>query len=144
MTYYWLKWIHVLGMVVYVGGLMTLTRVLARAVRYENPASREDAFRTYRRMHVFVDWGGLFLMLGAGLVLLIQDPFGKEYLKQGYFHVKLTCFVVLLVVDVLLSRRLFRMRGDEPQPGPTLFRVLHGVAGLALMGGLFAVYVLRA
>ena len=107
--YLWLKWVHVLGMVIYVGGLLTLTRLLGHAVRYESPTSRADAFRVLKRMHKFVDWGGLFLMLAAGLWLLIADPMGKAYMKQGYFHLKLLCMIAFLVGDVLLSRKLFAM-----------------------------------
>ena len=42
--YEWLKFIHVLGVFVYVGGFLTLTRLLAKAVRYETVPSRADAF----------------------------------------------------------------------------------------------------
>ncbi|MHC4225321.1 MAG: hypothetical protein ACYSUN_15130, partial [Planctomycetota bacterium] len=87
--YLWLKWIHLLGLVVYVGGFLALTRWLGHAVRFETAQAREDAYRVLRRMHKFVDWGGLALMLIAGLWLLLADPMGKLYLKQGYFHMKL-------------------------------------------------------
>jgi len=141
--YLWLKWIHVLGMVIYVGGVLTLTRLLGHAVRFETAASRADAYRVLKRMHVFVDWGGLLLMLAAGLWLLVADPLGKAYMKQGYFHMKLLCMVALIVLDIVLSRRLFRLQGDGPQPKATSFRILHGVAGLALLGALAAVFIVR-
>jgi putative membrane protein len=141
--YLWLKLVHVLGMVIYVGGVLTLTRMLGHAVRYESPVSRADAYRVMKRMHVLVDWGGLFLMLAAGLWLLVADPLSKAYMKQGYFHLKLTCVVVLFVCDFFLSRRLFRLRGDGPQPGAGFFKVMHGIAGLALLGALAAVFVIR-
>ena len=142
-SYLWLKWIHVLGVIIYIGGLLTLTRVLGRAVKFETAASRDDAYRIFRRMHKLVDWGGLALLLGAGLWLVMTDPMGKSYLKQGYFHLKLTCFFALVVCDIVLTRKLFRMTGEGEQPSPTLFRILHGIAGLALMGALFAVFVVR-
>jgi len=141
--YLWLKWIHVLGMVIYVGGLLTLTRLLGHAVRFESPASRADTYRVLKRMHVFVDWGGLLLMLVAGVWLLVADPMGKLYMKQGYFHIKLTCMVVLIVGDILLSRKLFALQADGPQPKATFFRIMHGLAGLALLGALAAVFLVR-
>jgi putative membrane protein len=141
--YIWLKLIHVLGMVIYVGGLLTLTRLLGHAVRFESPASRADAYRVLKRMHVFVDWGGLFLMLVAGIWLLVVDPMGKAYMKQGYFHLKLTCMIALVIGDILLSRKLFRLQGDGPQPGAKFFKIMHGVAGLALLGALAAVFIVR-
>ena len=141
--YPWLKLVHLLGMIMYVGGLLTLTRLLGHAVRYESPVSRADAYRVLKRMHVFVDWGGLVLMLGAGLWLLVADPMGKAYMKQGYFHLKLMCALALIVCDIALSRKLFRLQGDGPQPAATFFRIMHGVAGLALLGALAAVFLVR-
>lgn len=138
----WIKWLHVLGMVLYAGGFLALTRLMGHAVRFESEQSRADAYRVYKRMHVLVDWGGLFLMLAAGLVLLLRDPWGKEYLRQGYFHVKLTAAVVLIVCDVLFSRKLFRLKPAD-RPSRAFFSALHGVAGLALMGALLAIFVLR-
>lgn len=141
--YGWLKWIHVLGMVIYVGGLMALTRLLGHAVRFENPQSRTDAYRVFVRMHKFANWAGLGLMLVAGVVLIVWDPAGKSYMKKGYFHMKLLAIVVLFVCDVLFTRKLFRLQGEGPQPKATFFRVMHGVVGLALLGALAALFLVR-
>jgi len=142
-SYAWLKWVHVLGMVVYVGGFLTLTRLMGRAVAYESAQSRADAYRTYKRMHKFVDWGGLGLMLGSGVWLLVTDPLAKAYMKQGYFHMKLTFVLVLVVCDVVLSAKLFRLDPRSAQPRAVSFKVLHGIAGLALMGALLAIFIVR-
>jgi len=141
--YGWLKWVHVLGVVIYVGGLMALTRLLGHAVRFESEGSRTDAYRTFKRMHKFANWGGLGLMVLAGLALLVWDPAGKAYMKQGYFHMKLTAIIVLFVGDFLFTRKLFRLEGAGPQPGATFFRILHGVVGLALLVALAAIFIVR-
>jgi len=143
--YDWMKWVHVLGMVIYVGGVLTLTRLLGHAVRYELETSRADAYRVLKRMHVFVDWGGLILMLAGGVWLLVADPMGKLYMKHesGYFHLKLLCMVALIVGDIFLSRKLFRLQADGPQPKATFFRIMHGIVGLALLGALAAVFIVR-
>ena len=143
MPYLWLKLVHLLGVVVYVGGLLALTRWLGKAVRFESPTAREETYRVLKRMHVFVDWGGLFLMVAAGLWLLIADSQAKAYMSQAYFHMKLTFVVALLVTDILVSRKMFRLRGEGPQPGAGYFRALHAVAGLATIGALAAVTVVR-
>jgi uncharacterized membrane protein len=141
--YGWLKWIHVLGVVIYVGGLMALTRLLGHAVRFPSAQSREDAYRIFKRMHKFADWIGLGLMLVTGLILLVWDPAGKSYMKQGYFHMKLTAVLVLLVCDALFTRKLFALRGEGTQPGATFFRIMHGVVGLALLLALAALFLVR-
>lgn len=138
----YVKWLHVLGMVVYVGGFLALTRLMGHAVRFESERSRADAYRIYRRMHVLVDWGGLALMLVSGLVLLLADPWGKDYLRQPYFHVKLTAVVALVLCDAVFSRKLFRLQPGHAQRR-AFFSAVHGVAGLALLAALFAIVVMR-
>ena len=141
--YGWLKWIHVHGVVIYVGGLMALTRLIGHAVRFEAEQSRADAYRIFKRMHKFANWIGLGLMLVTGLVLLVWDPAGKHYMKQGYFHIKLTCILVLFACDFVFSRKLLRLEGEGPQPPATFFRVMHGIVGLALLGALAALFLIR-
>jgi len=139
----WFKWLHLVGLLIYGGGILTLSRMLAKVVRYETEASRADSYRALKRMHKFVDWGGAGLLLVTGLYMLIADPAGKHYMTKPYFHVKLTCVFVLLVSDVLLSRKLFALRPDGAQPGPNYFRAVHGLIGLALIGALAAIFILR-
>lgn len=139
--YFWAKAAHVLGLLLWAGGLLAFTRLAARAVGYENPDSRTDSLKTYRRMHVLVDWLGLALVLVSGLWLLFEDPAGKVYLKHesGYFHIKLGLVAVLVVCDVIFTRKLFR---SEPG-GAFGYFLLHLVAALAMAGALVAVYVVR-
>jgi putative membrane protein len=142
--YGWLKWVHVLGVVIYVGGLMALTRLLGHAVRFPDARSRGDAYRVFKRMHKFANWAGLLLMLVGGLWLLVWDPVGKAYMKQGYFHMKLACVVLLLACDFVFARKLLRLEGEGPQPNATFFRVMHGIVGLALLGTLAALFLIRS
>lgn len=145
-AYAWLKWVHVLGVVIYVGGLLALTRLIGHAVRFKAEPSRTDAYRIFQRMHKFANWIGLGLMLVTGLVLLVWDPDPARkhhYMKQGYFHMKLACIVVLLACDFAFSRKLFRLEGAGPQPPATFFRVMHGIVGLALLGALAALFLVR-
>lgn len=141
--YLWLKFFHVLGVLIYAGGFLTLTRMVGKAVRFENPSSRIEAYAAFRRMHKFVDWGGLAIMLVTGLWILVADPAGKAYMQKGYFHGKLTFILVLLACDVWFTTVFFRMKGDGPQPRVARFMAMHGVVGLAILGALFSVFVLR-
>lgn len=141
--YGWLKWVHVLGVVVYIGGLLALTRLLGHAVRFPDAPSRTSAYRVFQRMHKFANWGGLGLMVVTGLVLLVWDPAGKGYMKQGYFHMKLTGILALVVCDVIFARKLFRLEGEGPQPGAAFFRIMHGIVGLALLLTLAALFLVR-
>ncbi len=143
--YFVLKWIHVLGIVIYAGGFLALTRLMGHAVRFESEESRRDAFRIFKRMHKFVDWGGLFLTVGAGLWLLVWNPLSKSYMghESGYFHMKLTFVLILIVTDVIFSRRLFALTAEGEQPKAAFFRIIHGVSALMVLLTLLAVFVVR-
>jgi len=139
----WIKFIHVFGVFVYAGGFLTLTRMLGKVVAYETEESRADSYATLKRMHKFVDWGGLAMLLVAGLFMLAKDPAGKHYMRQGYFHMKLAFIVLLLVCDVCTTKKLFALKAEGPQPSATFFKVMHGIVGLAILGILLAIYVIR-
>ncbi len=142
----WVKFLHLLGMIVYVGGFLALTRMVGHAVRFETEASRADAYRIFRRMHKFVNWGGLALMVICGLILLIVDPWDKNYMRHpsGYFHMKLAFIVGLLICDVFFSRILFlRLRAEGEQPKRAVFSALHGIAALMVIGVLISIFVVR-
>ncbi|MFQ5844318.1 MAG: hypothetical protein ACE5JG_04940 [Planctomycetota bacterium] len=129
----WLRWIHLVGVVVYAGGLLTLTRFLGHAV----------AYRVLRRRYLLVGLPGLFLLVASGLTLLIWDPAHKGYLGRPYFHVKLGGVLVVLASDLVLMRKLFTLSPDGEQPRPALFKALHGVAALGVLAILAAVTIIR-
>lgn len=141
----WVKFLHLLGVIIYVGGFLTLTRMVGHAVRFETEASRADAYRVFRRMHMFVDWGGFAMMLICGLVLLIADPWDKNYMQHasGYFHMKLAFILGIVICDVVFSRVLFGLRAEGKQPKRAVFSALHGIAALMVLGVLISIFVVR-
>jgi len=135
---YWVKFLHVLGVIVYVGGFMALTRLVGHAVKFESVESRRDAYRIYRRMHMFADWGGLAVAIIFGFILLMQHP---SYMKQGWFHAKLLFVLLMLVVDVVFSVILFKkLKAEGPQPKRAVFSAIHGIAALILVGMLISLF----
>lgn len=135
---YWVKFLHVLGVIVYVGGFMALTRLVGHAVKFESEDSRRDAYRIYRRMHMFADWGGLVVAIVFGFILLMQAP---SYMKQGWFHMKLLCVLLFLAVDVWFSITLFKkLKAEGPQPKRAVFSAMHGIAALILVAMLIALF----
>ncbi len=138
----WLLFIHVLSVVLYVGGLLTLTRMLGHGVRFDADA-RASLYRVLKRMYLFVGLPGVFLLVGSGLIMLLTDPAGRQYMKQGYFHVKLLGIVFVLAADFVLMRKLFAIDPAGVQPKAAIFKALHGIVGLGLIAVLVAIYFIR-
>ena len=139
----WLRWLHLLGIIIYAGGFLTLTRLLGHAVRFESVQARADAYRVLKRMHRFVDWPGLGIVVVTGLIMFMSGNADKAYFKQGYFHFKLTAVLAIVITDVFVSRKLFRLEAEGPQPRATAFRIMHGVVGLGILGALAAVTIVK-
>jgi len=135
---------HLLGLILYVGGFLALSRWLAKAVRFESADARTEAYRVLVRMHKFVDWPGLGMAVLTGLYMLMVGNKHMGYMREGYFHIKLTFVLVLVVCDVIVTKKLFALNGEGKQPSATPFRIIHGVSGLALIGILAAMYFGRA
>jgi len=136
---YWVKFLHVLGVIVYVGGFLALTRLVGHAVKFESEDSRRDAYRVYRRMHKFADWGGLVVAIVFGTILMMQSA---VYLKSGWFHAKLAFVLGMLILDGVFSVFLFKkLKAEGPQPKRAVFSALHGMAALMLIGMLISLFV---
>lgn len=133
------KFLHVLGVFVYVGGFLALTRLVGHAVKFGTEESRADSYRIYCRMHKFADWGGGVVALVFGVLLIMETP---SFMKQGWFHWKLLFVGLFIATDVVFSRALFgKLKPEGEQPKRALFSALHGTAALFLIGILYCLYI---
>ena len=141
----WLLAAHVMGVLVYAGGVIVESRLLgliAAAAAETRAASAAAARGVYLRL--ILPFG--VLMLGSGLYLLLSDPAGKEYLKKPYFHVKLTLVLMLMAVEHLMVIRPLKglAKGTaDPDRGGALYRAAHPVVLVLVLGILLALFVLR-
>ena len=138
-AYLWYKFLHLLGVIVYVGGFMALTRLVGHAVKFGTEESRADSYRIYRRMHKFADWGGGVVAVVFGFLLLMEQP---GTMKQPWFHAKLLFVALFIGVDVVFSRILFnKLKPEGEQPKRAIFSALHGTAALFLCAILYCLFV---
>ncbi len=143
----WVLLLHVLGAVVYGGGLVALTRLLV-ALCGADDSARTALAAAGRKAYLMATFPGSLVLFATGLYLLIGDPAGKAYMKQGYMHVKLTLIVLLLVIDQVLVMRPFKRiskgtwTGDLSRAGG-MFLAAHLACLVCLGGILTALYILR-
>lgn len=129
----WLLAFHIIGNIVWMGGLVTLARLLGHHASLEDKGARESLIRFEKRSYFVAILPGFLLALGTGLVLIITrgpafylDPSGPW---GATFHAKLTLVVALIVFDQLVLHKMRKLhRDDEGSRG--FFMASHGIVGL--------------
>jgi putative membrane protein len=133
MTVLWLKGFHVIGLILWMGGLFALTSHLGTSAGVE-PSQRTDAMEAFeRKTYYFSALPGLILSLVTGLWLMVQNGFGFYLNVDGAwgatFHAKLTLIVLLIGIDQFVHFKMRRFHASgEGNRG--LFMALHGTIGL--------------
>ena len=141
----WILALHVLGVMVYAGGVITVSRMMAPLAALEAGA-RAAAASVARRTYLLLILPMGVLMVGTGLYLLIGDPGAQHYMKQPAFHVKLTLVLALMIAEhVLVIRPLKGMaKGTAVPAGDSVLpRAAHALCVLLVAGILLALFVLR-
>ena len=132
-----LKVVHLFGIVMWIGALLIASLQLRQATKLPREAQR-PVLDAMRRLHVGFGLPGMILTLAAGLILLMLHT---EYFTQGWMHAKLTFVFLLIVLDLCLFALQSKLREVAGSPGPPL--LIHVVAGLAFLGTLAAVFLMR-
>jgi len=127
---------HLIGMVMWVGGLMIITK-LAKMAAAGQPAMFAPLRRTYFSFVI----GGLTVSLVSGLYQIMSQGMAF-YMKQGWFHGKLTCLIILFVVTAVLGAKLTAAtKGESVAPGT--FGKLHALTGAMLLAIVILTSIVR-
>jgi uncharacterized membrane protein len=130
----WLIGFHIIGIILWMGGLFGLTMHAGVHTTLEN--SPRPALKIYESKSYFMgSLPGLILTVGTGLWMLLQSPAAFLSAEGAYgstFHVKLLLVVILIVVDQVFLMRLrkFHAGGEGSRK---LFMALHGTVGLCFI-----------
>ncbi len=124
---------HIIGIVLWVGGLMIGTRLM-KAVLVD-PEAGATLSVTQRSMLQRVFKGyilpGFILALGSGLYQIYTMGLA-HYMRQGWFHGKLTLVLLLVIVTFLTGDTAARIARGEAINAKKL-SAFHGIAGLCLV-----------
>lgn len=131
--------LHVVGVVLWMGSLMAMSRALVLLAKRPGPG-RPVLAELAGRLNIMALLG-LGLTVGSGLYQLMLWPAGV-FKNTRWMHHKLTAVIAVVVVHILTIRlqRKWRSLGenDALRPGPA--SALHGIAGLLLFAIVGLVY----
>ena len=92
--------LHIIGIVMWMGGLMILTRFMKLSA--EGTVSAPGFTAMLKRVYFGFGVGGCALTVLTGLYQLMTRGFGF-YFSQGWFHGKITLVLVALVVTAVIG-----------------------------------------
>jgi uncharacterized membrane protein len=134
-TFAWVLTAHVLGIITWVGAMLSCALAIRQGASAEKPA-RADLAALAKRLAMAMDAGAAIAIV-AGLTLIYGlAEADASPLKHPWMHVKLTLVVVgLLGSHALLRIRVKRLaRGDSSGLPPFLFPALHAIViGILIM-----------
>lgn len=137
----WLLAFHIVGVILWTGGLLMLSRVLGYHAG-ETGDIRSRLARLEDRLHLVVVLPGLGLVLATGLPLL----FLSAESPAGFVHVTWRVIVKFSFVAVLFAAHLFVLRRLDSSPShaptsPLPYKILHMLLGSAVIGIILVVKV---
>ncbi len=132
--------LHVVGVVLWMGGLMAMSRALVLLAKRPGPG-RAGLAELAGKLNI-LSLLGFVLTLGSGLYQLTLWPAGV-FASTRWMHHKLTAVIAVAVIHGLLIRlqRAWQRSGDqEPLPAGKA-AALHGIVGLLLFAILGLVFL---
>jgi uncharacterized membrane protein len=124
---------HLLGVVLWMGGLLTFSRVMGYHAR-ESPTVRPRYVWLEGRLNYLVTIPGFVITLGCGLGLM--RIYGMQWFEKAvWMHWKLGLVGIVAILHVGLTvqqRRIGRRPPDAPMKR-ALFAAIHGTIGLLLV-----------
>jgi putative membrane protein len=117
---------HLFGVIMWIGGLLTLATVMAR-LPDEVGLPRERLVQTVRRTYRgAVNIGSIITILFGALIIVLNPP----VMRQGWLHTKLLLVAIILFYQWRLSRRIRYLEENPSESSGGEFRLAHGIISL--------------
>jgi putative membrane protein len=134
----WTLVFHIIGFVLWTGGLLCATQVMASRTRQKFPDVSAALGLLELKLFKGVAHPGAALTIVAGIIALVLQP---NQLHQGWMHAKLSLVVILIVLDLIAY-----MRGRASDAGRIILQrrecmALHGGIALVFIGIVILVMV---
>lgn len=128
----WLKFLHVIAVSVWAGGLLALPLLLAaQAGATANAVTRGHGAARHLYVGLISPAAVVAILTGGGLI-------AARGLHADWFAAKLTVVAVLAVIHVLAARQIVSTFGDDG-PRPLLLRATSVVTAAAVLAILYIV-----
>lgn len=138
----WFLAFHIIGLILWLGGLLDLTRILGYHVKEEIPVQVRLSWMEFR-MYWFVSTPGMLLSVIMGLLLFVHGGGVDVYFggAQKWFVVKFVLALFLIIIHFALGKMLMTLRAEPQKTNPARFKAMHGITGLIFIGVVLLVFL---
>ena len=137
-SYLWIKAVHVFAIIAWMAGLLYLPRLFVYHAGVDSTSEAARLFTVMEyRLSKIIMMPSMLLSLASGLFLAMI----QEVWSSGWFHLKLTCIVSLLIFQHLLSRWRKQLALGTCKRNAPFFRIINEVPSLLLIVIIISVIV---
>ena len=121
--------LHIVGMVLWMGGLIMIPRILKGLI--DSKSDLASIGPVLKRVFFGFTVSGMVISLVTGIIQFFIGGGAGHYMKQGWFHGKLTFLIILIVVTVILGGEIAKIGSAPLKSGKLL--ALHIISASALI-----------
>ena len=130
--YLWIKAIHVISVISWMAGMLYLPRLYVYHAGTEVGTQQSETFKIMElRLYRYIMGPASIASVLTGLGLIAV--FGMAIFHEPWFHVKLTCVVLMLVCHHALGRWRKAFAADKNTKTPKFFRIINEVPTLLMV-----------
>ena len=135
----WLLVVHVVGIVMWVGGLMIVTLIFAQHTQETSPEAKASLTLLEAKLFKSMAAPGAILTLLSGVGLITTNP--HYFLHAPWLHLKLSFVLILIILHGLAVRRFVALKQERNMPTRGSSILLHVMISLVFLSILIAVLV---
>lgn len=127
----WALVFHIIGIVFWMGGLLTVTQVLSAHTEETAPESRQALERLEVKLMKAVAHPGAAITVLAGITVVWLQP---GYLYETWLHAKLALVVILIALDLVVHFRAKAYFARQRIMSRGECKFMHGAISLVFLG----------
>jgi putative membrane protein len=129
-AYLWFKAIHLIAMVAWMAGLFYLPRLFVYHANAKDAVQKQTFVMMEEKLYRIIMTPAMHTTLLFGVLMVVWNP---ANIKAGWFHVKVTCVIGLVVYQFALNHFRHQFAQGTCQKTHTYFRFLNEVPTVLLI-----------
>jgi protoporphyrinogen IX oxidase len=134
----WALVFHIVGFVLWMGGLLVATQVMASRTRQSSPEVHAALARLETKLFKGIAHPGAAVTVIGGIIVLVLQP---DYLRQGWLHAKLFLVAILIALDIIAYVRSRASQAGRIELQKRECMALHSGIALVFIGIVILVMI---